>query len=80
MRSWLLKEMGDGTLIGLLHVTPNAPFPPAGAGRFGTGSEGAVLLRSVMACVSTANSTLMVGRGFKPDGDSRCSYASIVIS
>ena len=40
-----------------------APFPSAGAGRFGAGSEGAVLLRSVAARVSTANSTLKVGRG-----------------
>ena len=33
-------------------------------GRFGAGSEGAVLLRLVAARVSTADSTLMVGRGF----------------
>ena len=39
----------------------NAPFPPAGAGRFGAGREGAVLLRSVMCRVSTADSTLMGG-------------------
>ena len=26
MRSWLLKGMGDGTLIGLLHVTPKPPL------------------------------------------------------
>ena len=38
-----------------------ATFPPTGAGQFGAGSQGAVLLRSVMAHVSTADSTLMVG-------------------
>ena len=36
-------------------------FPPRGAGRFGAGREGAVLLRSVTCRVSTADSTLMVG-------------------
>ena len=36
-------------------------FPPRGAGRFGEGREGVVLLRSVTCRVSTANSTLMVG-------------------
>ena len=36
-------------------------FPSAGAGRFGAGREGAVLLRSVTCRVSTADSTLMVG-------------------
>ena len=41
----------------------NAPIPPAGTGRFGAGREGAVLLRSVTVCVSTADSTLIVGRG-----------------
>ena len=40
-----------------------APFPPAGVGQFGAGSEGAVLLRSVMSCISTADSTPMVGWG-----------------
>ena len=60
-----------------------APFPPAGVG-----IDGAVLLRSVTARVSTADSTLTVGQGlsrqypygragFKPDGDS---YVSIMIS
>ena len=36
-------------------------LPPQGAGRFGGGSEGAVLLRSATCHVSTADSTLMVG-------------------
>ena len=35
-------------------------FPPAGAGRFGAGREGAVLFRSVTCRVSTADSG---GRG-----------------
>ena len=60
------------------NIYVNAPFPLVGACRFGAGSEGAVLLRSVT--VSTADSTLMVGAGFKPDDDSRCSYVSIVLS
>ena len=41
----------------------NAPFPPAGVGRFSAVSEGVVLLRSITCRVSTANSTLMVGHG-----------------
>ena len=59
-------------------------FPPEGAGRFGAdwwSSEGAVRHSSVMACVSTADSTLMVvGGGGKLDGDSRGSYISTVTS
>ena len=42
-------------------VLANGAFPPRGAGRFGAGREGAVLLRSVTCRVSTADSTLMVG-------------------
>ena len=42
-------------------MVTTALFPPAGAGRFGVGSEGAVLLRSVTCRVSTADSTLMGG-------------------
>ena len=41
------------------------PFSPAGAGRFGAGSVGEVLLRSVTSRVSTAGSTLIVGRGLR---------------
>ena len=44
-----------------MKVPANGAFPPRGAGRFGGGREGAVLLRSVTRRVSTADSTLMVG-------------------
>ena len=45
-----------------IHQQPsNGAFPPWGAGRFGAGREGAVLLRSVTCRVSTTDSTLMVG-------------------
>ena len=46
-----------------------APSPLAGVGRFGAGSEGAVLLRSITARVSTTDSTLMVGRGLSRTAD-----------
>ena len=56
----------------------NGAFPPRGAGRFGVGREGAVLLRSVTCRVSTADSTLMVGAGFKPDVNSRGGYVAMI--
>ena len=46
----------------------NGAFPPAGAGRFGAAwwsSDGAVRRSSVTAHVSTADSTLMVGKGLR---------------
>ena len=41
----------------------NGAFPLRGAGRFGAGREGAVLLRSVTCRVSTTDSTLKGGVG-----------------
>ena len=66
------------SMFNLLFSKTNAPFPPAGAGRFGAGSEGAVLFRSVTCRVSTANSALMGGAGFKPDSDSRSRYVATI--
>ena len=38
-------------------VSTNGAFPLEGAGRFGAGSEGAVLLKSVTCRVSTTDNT-----------------------
>ena len=58
-----LQDGGRISRFAAANAVSNAPFTPDGVGRFSAGSEGVVLLRSVTTRISTADSTLMVGRG-----------------